>query len=260
MTDIASRCEGCVFAELENEQQIGCSLGRADKLGIADIENNFYNLSRFCVTYRPKAWLEDLQLSESLDTKKTVMLEVQPRVGFFVYFEKSLDDLKRVVEDIKNQEIKARYIVVINSYVEYNNEIQEILESNFDFNETEHHIVQLIEEPKNRAMVIDESFKHAKNGWVYFCHASESIDRDLIQKINKRVNVDLKKLVFVHPYDDNYNGLMFQASLFKFLNGNSTKVFKDSSTDKGSFVDKVKEAAKKSDKETFITWSEFNES
>lgn len=260
MTEIASRCDGCVFAELENEKQIGCSLDRPKKLGVIGEENNFYNLSRFCTTYRPKEWLDDLSLGESLDINKTVMREIHPKVGFFIYFEKCLEDLKKIIKDIEIQKIKSRYVVIINTNVEYNEEIQQILESNFNFDETEYHIVQLIEEPKNKAYTIDESFRHAKNGWVYFCHASESIDTELIEKIHKRVNVDLKKLVFVQPYDDNHNGLMFQASLFKFLNGNSVKVFKDASQDNRSFIEKVKEASQKSDKETFITWSEFNES
>lgn len=262
MSDVVSCCSGCVFAETENGEQTGCSLGRAKILGIEtqQEQDGFYVLSRFCCAYRPDSWLKKLNLEESLNTKNAVLKEIEPKVGFFLYFEKSLEDLQNILVDIKNQKIQARYVVVINTDVEYNEAIQEMLACNFSFDQTEYHIVQLVGEPKDRIKSIDESFKHAKNGWVYFCHTSESIDRSLMEKINKRVNLDLKKLVFIEPYDDNYNGLFFQAALFKFLNGNNTKVFKDTTVDNRFFVDKVRDAAKNSDKETFITWSQFNES
>jgi len=261
MSDVVSRCGGCIFTEMNKKgTQTGCSLSRAESLGIESIENGYYTLSRFCTTYRPADWLESLNLEESLDIKKTVLKEIEPRVGFFLYFEESLEDLQNILADIKNQEIPARYIVVMNEKVEYNEAIQDMLASNFIFEQTEYHIVQLLQKPENKIKTIDESFKHAKNGSVYCCHISERINNRLMQNINKRINLDLKKLVFVEPYDDNYNGLIFQTSLFKFLNGNSVKVFKDTTVDNRSFVDKVKHAAKNSSEETFITWSQFDES
>ena len=69
----------------------------------------------------------------------------------------------------------------------------------------------------------------------------------------------MKKLVVVQPYDD-INGMIFQAALFKFLNGNKTKLYQNEVIDSRSFLEKVQAAAKNSGKETLITWSEFNES
>ena len=83
--------------------------------------------------------------------------------------------------------------------------------------------------------------------------------RDLIYKIHKRVNLDMKKLVVVKPYSG-VNGLLFQSALFKFVNGNRPKLYQDEIIDNRPFLEKVTAAAKESDDQTLIDWSEFNES
>jgi len=260
-----SNCKGCVFADMGEFAQKSCRLGRDSKLGIQDTDDDgFFVLSRFCNTYRPKEWLKELSIIESEDTKTTVMGEIYPRLGFFVLLQTNTADeiegFKKTLEDIKNQKaIKPRYIVVINDKVEYNEEVFKLLEDSFDFSETEYHIVQLRQIPKNRAARIDQAFSHAKNGWIYVTSSGEKIPRDLIYKIHQRINIDMKKLVVVKPYDD-INGLLFQTSLFKFVNGNKTKLYQDEIIDSRSFMEKVESAAQNSDSETFITWSEFNES
>ena len=80
-----------------------------------------------------------------------------------------------------------------------------------------------------------------------------------MKKIHNRINIDMKKLVVIKPYDD-VNGLLFQSSLFKFVNGNKSKLYQDEIIDTRSFMEKVESAAEKSEKETLITWSQFNES
>jgi hypothetical protein len=258
--NIISTCKGCVFAKEENEEQLGCALNRPSKLGIKETKDGFYTLNRFCAAYRPDDWLNYLSVSESVDIKGTVLKELWPRVGFFIMFNKDMDNLGQIINDIKSQTIPARYVVIINMDVEYNEDIYKLLTSNFDFKKTEYHIVQPLVKYEDENKFIDESFRHAKNGWAYFCRSSESIDHNLIEKIHQRVNIEMKKLVVIKPYDNSNNGLLFQTSLFKFLNGNGVKVFKDTSVDNRLFMDKVRDAAENSDSETFITWSEFNES
>jgi len=145
---VNSSCKGCVFAEVDTHQT-SCKLDRAAKLGIDDKdEDGFFVLSRFCTTYRPKEWLSDLSLAESMDTEKTVLEEIYPRVGFFIVLDTTRDDaieqLRATVEDIKNQkEIAPRYIVIINDKVEYNEDAFAVVQPLFDFEETEYHILQL---------------------------------------------------------------------------------------------------------------------
>ena len=262
---VNSSCRGCVFAEADETGQLSCKLDRASKLGIKKRDDeNFFVLSRFCTTYRPKEWLNDLSLAESKDIKEAVLGEIYPRVGFFVLMdtrgEDAIGQLRKTMEDIKQQQsIAPRYVVVINDKVEYNEGIFEILQPMFNFDKTEYHILQLesrIEDPIN---TIDEAFKHAKNGYVYVTSAGESVPRDLIYRIHKRINIDMKRLVVIEPYSG-VNGLLFQTALFKFVNGNKPKLFQDEVVDNRPFLEKVKEASADSDDQTLIDWSEFNAS
>lgn len=258
LVEVLTECNGCIFAEIKNENQVGCKMGRLDKLSKLDGRDGYFKLQRFCNTYRPESWLSDLSVSESEDIRATALKEVRPRIGFFVIFDNIWENFEKTINDIQNQKMPARYIVVITSKVEWNEKIHSFLCSKFDFNDTEYHIVQIVEQPHLKDMLIDESFKHAKNGWAHVCNSGESIDSEFISKVHKRINIDMRRLVIIKPYDDELNGLVFQTALFKFLNGNSTKIFGDEIVDSRKFVEKIEASAVLSDKDTCITWEEFN--
>lgn len=255
---IEHKCRDCVFLNKINDIP-KCALKRLDHFDYTLDDDNNPILSRFCNTSRPDAWLDDLNVKESSDLVNAVMNEVRPRVGFFIHFDGDLQALKATISDIKTQVIPARYVVILTPKVEFNQEIQSLLVSSFDFKETKHHIVQILDMPKNKDFLVDEAFKHAKNGWTYVCNAGHRISHGLIDAIHDRINVRMKPLVIVEPMDEDGNGLLFQTALFKFLNGNKTKIFNDEEVSKDLFLEKVKKAAERSDPETFITWEKFNE-
>ena len=260
-----TQCNGCVFAKLDGSQQMFCKLDRVNKLGIQGQDEDGYSiLSRFCNTYRPMEWLNDLSLAESEDISKTVLDEIYPKVGFFVLLdtrqENAIQHLKETLCDIKEQEsFPPKYVIIINDRVEYSEELCGILAKMFGTSNTYYHVVQLQVKIDDVSKQIDEAFIHAKNGWAYVTSSGKSVPRDLISSIHQRVNIDMKKLVVVQPYDE-INGLLFQAALFKFVNGNKPKLYQDEVIDSRSFLEKIEHAALQSDDETFITWSEFNES
>tara|TARA_R100000008_G_scaffold85858_1_gene76902 strand:+ start:717 stop:1511 length:795 start_codon:yes stop_codon:yes gene_type:complete len=260
-----THCKGCVFAQMGEFTQESCSLNRASKLGVQDKdEEGFFVLSRFCAAYRPQEWVNELSDEEQKDKTQTVMDEISPCVGFFVLLEtnkeNAIQKLESTLKDIQNQEkIKPKYVVVINDKTEYNQDVFHLLRTMFDIKETKYHIVQLREKPATKWHKLDPAFIHAKNGWIYVTSSGEKIDKDLIYKIHKRVNIDMKRLVVVKPYED-MNGMIFQTALFKFVNGNGTKLYQDEMIDSRSFLEKVESAARDSGQDTFIEWSEFNES
>jgi len=262
-----THCKGCVFALETEGEQTGCELYRSEKLGVKDSEEGGFVLNRYCNTYRPEEWLSDLSLEEYKKRHQIALMEVVPRVGFFVLLdtskESAMDDLTKTILDIKNQTLhKARYIVVITDKTEYNPEIQSLLVENFDHKETLHHLVKVSGIPENKMFLIDECFKHAKNGWIYVTTAGETVDQELVEKINQRVNVDMKRLSVVKPYDG-FNGLLFSTPLFKLVNGNHKKAYEtdegDLEFDDRPFLEKV-EDMKDDTGETLITWEEFNAS
>lgn len=265
-------CGGCVFSISEEEKQIGCQLYRSEKLGIHEEEDGSYVLERYCNTYRPEEWVSELSFEEYKNRHQVALKEVIPRVGFLVFLDTSKDsadslvsieDLKKTLKDIKSQTIhQARYIIVVTDKAEYNQEIQSVLVENFDHDETLHHLVKVSYIPDRKMLLVDECFKHAKNGWIYTTTSGESIDQELIEKINQRVNIDMKRLSVVKPYDD-FNGLLFSTPLFKFLNGNHKKPYEKTDGklefDGRPFLEKI-EDMKDDTGETLITWEEFNAS
>ena len=256
---ITTSCEGCVFANYNNDQQSGCQLGRADKLTYEMGKDGHYMVHHFCNTYRPEEWLKELSLEQYETRHDIVINETIPRVGFFIVFDPNheIDELRTTLEDIQHQTITPRYVAVINSKVEYNPEIQEMFKEMFNLEDTMHHIVQVSHMPDDHNLLIDEAFTHAKNGWLYINYSGERIDRELISKMHTRININMKPLVIVKPYEG-IKGMLFQTSLFKLLNGNKTKVYHDKTVDNRPFLDKV-ESMPKDNSETITTWSQFNE-
>lgn len=256
---IETTCKGCVFAQRENGKQKGCQLDRLEKLGFRENhDGESFSVERFCNTARPKEWLESLSFEESLDIKKTVMKEVTPRVGFLIYFDSDADDaiklLEKSVQEAVSQEYEPRYIIVANKKVEYNEAIQKILKELLP-EDTEHHIVQMLKKVEKKVEVIDECFRHALNGWLYTTTSGETIPSNLLAAINKIINQEMKRLTVVEPYDE-FNGMIFQAALFKFVNGNRPKAWTIEDIDKRPFLDKIKDLDRGN---SIMSWEEFHE-
>lgn len=272
---VQTSCKGCVFAEYTKNTQTGCKLNRAEKLNpkndlLLDGDKHHYTFNRFCNTYRPKEWEIILSDEERQDMIKSVMHEVSPRVGFFVFLDNEegmLDRLSTTLKDIREQTFgQARYVALINSRVEYNEQLHEMLRNTFNnttaedirlnrFIKTEFHIVQTLVDSKND-FLLDEAFRHAKNGWAYVTSSGENVRLDLLEKINDRINIDMKRLVLVKPYDD-LNGMIFQTAIYKFLDGSRKLQHKETGEDMTlSFVEKV-EGMNTSDPDTIISWEDF---
>lgn len=276
---IQTECNGCQFATFKDGDSIqtGCSLGRSKILNPNNEtrecgEKTYQICDRFCNCYRPTQWADSLS-DDAKTPEETVMDEISPRVGFFIYLNtdssNAIDDLKRTVNCIKNQKgHKARYVAVVHGKVEYNLEISELLSSSFDHDETHYHtVLNILREDK--LLQIDDAFTHALNGWVFVTTSGEDVPLDLIDKVHQRVNIDMRRLVIVEPYSD-LNGFIFQTALFKYIGGNKPmlestlreKISPNSPEDKTiqlnteSFLERVKNIPT-DDKDTIVSWKEF---
>ncbi len=264
---IETSCKGCVFSKNNKEgKQESCQIGRLEKLqGYKNEGEDFFKVKRFCNTFRPSQWLNDLSLDESLNIIETVKKEIIPRVGILIDFDTDLENpmskLKDCIQSILDQTFSPRYVIIVNRKVEYNEDIQELLSSSFD-ERVEHHIVQLLtscmdstfpRETQGKTLIIDECFRHFMNGWVFVTTIGESIPKNLMSGINKIINEDMEILTVVEPYDG-FNGMIFQTALFKFLNGNMSKVWGIEDVDSRPFLEKVKDME---DAESVMSWEEF---
>jgi len=265
---IESNCAGCAFAKVKENKQYGCSLNRTKKLKTKqkDSENKnivdgveYEIISRFCNTYRPDEWLEKLTLEEKLKASHVVMEEVRPRVGFLVFFDHEktdISDLHSTLLDIKGQtESNPRYVIVVNSKVEYNHQIHEMLSELFPKDETEIHLLQIINVPENKIWIVDEAFRLALNGWIYVTTSGENIDKNLLKDIHQHLNIKMKKLSVVMPYEG-INGLLVQTALFKYLNGNKAKMWDEENIDSRLFLDKIKDMEE--NENCILDWSQVN--
>jgi len=263
---VQTKCEGCVFAITSVEEQVtqtGCTLNRSQNLGCTLVANDdgdeFYELSRFCNTYRPAEWVDLLTDEEREEIEEVALDEVCPKLGIMIFADpntdESLDSLRLTIDSIKNINPPPRYVVVNNTKVEYNEGIQEILSSSFDFEETEYHLVlNLFDIPD--VLMIDESFKHVKQGYVYITSSGETVDGSITQKIHERININMKRLALVKPYKE-LNGLLFQASLFKFLKGSIPRVDAElQERDVRTFLQRVDEMPRE-DPDLIVEWEEF---
>ena len=260
-------CKGCVFAKYKNDKQVGCELGRTELMNPSEegrTEDGVFNyvFDRFCNAYRPDEWKDVLSEEEKKDMIATVKKETRPTMCAFVFLntksEDALSDLQYTVSQLKAQEdADLRCVVIINPKVEYSVGIQEILASEFDFDKTEHHIVLSLREQED-LFLIDDAFSHAKNGWILVTESGEVIPPSLFSKINKRINIDMKRLILVKPYA-NWNGMIFQAAIYKFLDGN--KMLIDPETREAieiNFIEKVETlAAELEDSDSVCGWEDF---
>ena len=270
-------CMGCVFSEMEvhseGSRQTGCEIGRLEKLGFDDKQvetdengNHYALFDRFCNAYRPEEWASQVKPE---DRQKTIMREVSPSVGFFIIFdntiEKPLDKLQETLLSIKNQEgdHQARYVVVLNDKIEYNPEIHEMLELLFEGRQTkghlptEYNIVLTLKGFDSSFEIIDEAFTKAKNGWIYTTQSTFPVQKNLLQKIHERININMRRLVVVEPKDEALNGMIFQAAAFKFIKG--SKPILDEETlllDSKNFIERIKDMDT-DDPDTVVTWEQF---
>jgi len=265
MSNPRTNCQNCVFAKKENDTQVGCDLERHVLLGVEELrEDGNFTLERFCNTYRPEEWVQELELDEAMNLEATVLQEVFPRIGFFVRLDtektNAIEDLDKTIKSIV--QIKGEspaYVAIITDKVEYNDEIWSKCVQYFDDIGTKYHIVQLRTKPKNVISVLDEAFTHAQNGWIYSTTSGESVPANTLTRLHELTNVQMKQLVMIEPYDD-FNGLIFPAFLFKFLNGNNAKLFSDENLDSRSFRQKVKAAEERGKTKNILTWEEFDAS
>lgn len=264
---IFTKCAGCVFAKMEDLKQTGCTLNRSKKLnpqGVLEKDEEdskeYYTLDRFCIAYRPEDWANVLTEEEREDLEKTAREEIRPRIGFFVFHDTEDVNFKKLtntLQSIKDQPVSPSYVVVNNTQVEYNEGIQEILATMFDFNETQHHLLLDLFD-RSSELLIDEAFRHAKNGYIYTTISGATVDPLLSEKLDKRLNVDLRRVALVKPHDGCWNGMLFQASLFKALRGNLSYVAEDTlERDSRNFIQRVEDMPCE-DPDLVSTWEEFN--
>ena len=247
--EVVTCCGGCVFAEYKDHEQTGCKLNRREPLGWegdwaekdGDKHSVFY---RFCNTYRPQDWVDELNYAEKLDLEYTVMTEVYPNLMFIVLFDADSEEDQRIFEQqldaIENQDLYfTRRIIVVNQKFEYNDYIIEELDKRFgDSKFVSHHTV-LYQHDVRQEWLIDQAVQHNINGWAYVVANKQIPPTNVISRIHEITNVECVPLLVSKP-NDGMNGLVFQAALYKYLKGSMPTVDPDTlEADRRMFLERV---------------------
>jgi hypothetical protein len=267
MNEIKFSCEKCVFAEYTSfkgkDIQYGCRLNRVQKLNPEDRyeesdNKSFFVFNRFCNTMRPQEWLEQYCNSDLNFAVKEAREEVRPRLSFIVKFDYNMDTFKQIMDSIRNQIDTRKFIIVINDKPEYNIEIFSLLEEMYkDSKLVSYHILMPPNELQYIYDTIDEALAFCKNGWIVFLDEGEIPPFNLAEKIDNRINDELRRFVYCNKKDN--KTFIIQAAIYKLLGGNSPKILEDGSMDQRSFLERINEL-KAEDPDCLISWeSMFND-
>lgn len=254
--DFIFSCNNCIFKEIENGKQVGCSLDMPTKLlnrnpVEADLiqyqDEKVFSLNRFCMTYRPPEWVTDHNIQG--DLKEAVIKELRVPVGYVIVFKEDLETLKTTLSSIK----EPTYIIVTNEKVEYNEEIYDLLGEVFPG--VPYRLVQLLK-PAPFQEHLDRVFTHCKNGWITLLKAGYTLPTDFYAKIKHRLNVESRG--FGVCFDDNKEKLVVQAKIFKFLGGNLPLIKDDLSIDNRDFYERLEEArSNTTNQDIIVSWKDM---
>jgi hypothetical protein len=252
MHDVRMTCKNCVFAQMENSVQSGCSFNRLDKIGVKGRnEEGFFYFDRICNTSRPKEWLENLPSGRT--AKYAAMEEVKPKVGVVINFNENLDDLKITFQSMKDQIWATfKYVIVVNNKVEYNEEINDLFNRYFGV-ETSCHLIQLLVNSSHQE-ILDHGFRFAKNGYIVLVRAGYKFRINFLDIIHSRINLKMKRLLVA--YSEDKEKILVSTPLWKFLNGNRSKMLESGEVDSRNFYGKLTDV-KTEDEDSIASWEEL---
>jgi len=252
MNEIDFCCNGCVFAVVNNEgNQTSCIMNdRHIKLSNDNLsfKDGYARFNRFCNMFRPESWKEQYANNDIKKAVDLVVQETYPRLTFIVEFNKDLEFLKSLLVKINNQSINTRkFVIVINSEVEYNLDIFSLMQNTLTNNIGGFNLVQMVDSDK----IFDEAFSKAKNGWTIFLKAGKDISMNLAERLNNRINNNLRRMVYAENQDQ--SKIIVQSAIYKMLGGNQPLMRGDGTVDNRPFKEKLAEMISE-DKDSITTW------
>lgn len=262
MNEIKMSCDQCVFAEYLSvggkQVQYDCMLGRIKKLNPeenfeSDENKSWFVSNRFCNTARPQSWLDE-HYEGSIEKGKTgVLEEVKPRLSIIIDFNYDEELLFSNLDKIDKDDTSRKFVTIINDKIEYNMSIIEKLSQLHSVGKIVDYNILMPIDRSNIYNNIDECIRFCKNGWIVFISSGDTIPSNLTSAIDKRINHDLKRLVYCSKDNPSF---VIQAAIYKLLNGNQNKICPDGTIDTKTFLERVSEL-KSEDPDCIITWSDL---
>lgn len=219
---IGTTCQGCVFQITDGEKQTGCELGYIESVINHGLKCEIPQKCDYYVI--PEKVCPYINYDRSRSAKEAFDKAV-PFVNFVVFHNGNEEDLARSVESVISLnyfESKGYLIVVYDT--KNTNKIKSIVRQRVSAEQC--YFVSILEDTD----WYNESFEFCKNGFVCFLSGGFTVDKKLYDKLNRAINQDLKRVIYVHGVDEILNQRLVMCIVGKQLK-----------LDKGfSFLDKLK--------------------
>lgn len=125
ITPIHTACKKCVFADYQNNSQVGCSIGYLEKyrninahiLEVYDEEKEFYVINeKKCLCYREDSWFEQHDMKNSSLEDKIAKVQETNHLHYLLVvnlLDFSDDDLTQTIKQISELSVKPQKIIFV---------------------------------------------------------------------------------------------------------------------------------------------------
>lgn len=173
IASIHTACKKCVFAEYNNNSQVGCSIGHLEKyrninatiLEAYDEEKEFYIINeKKCLCYRENSWFTKYDMEHSTLQEKIAKVKETNYLHYLLVinlYDFNADDLTKITNEIKSLPIKPQKIIfvrysnnktfefnVLNDVLKQSNlkcswRIQSMIDNSLNYDQILHNIVSM---------------------------------------------------------------------------------------------------------------------
>lgn len=217
MSLASTPCKNCFFADYEDGVQTGCFAdNRIDKFKAAGIEiieafdeeKKFFVIKdKVCLYYRHKESIEPGVLhkgsqSEMFRQIKST-LKIPYQIILFFRKENTLEEIRKRITEISNQEIKPRILTVIDrshTVEDRSAEIMKLIHKDFSFDHWKVHTVQAIDIHDYEAIdICYDTTKNIKYFFYTIFETSRSIPLEFSTEIHESINEKMQSFVVLNP-------------------------------------------------------------
>lgn len=213
MAKLGTFCSECVFY---NDNK--CDNGIIEKFEAAGAEviktENETTIDRVCVYRRLEDWIQD----KSPEEVNKVLADEVYISGSVIVLGKDLDSIEKCLTKLASvPKIKRFKIIVAHKKEMKASDVREICEK--ILNDIDYICVKVFDDI-NSSFIMDEGFKRAKNGYVFFIESDKDFDDIMIEEVNKAINEKLDRFIYIKPVDETMHGAVCFSIIYKYLKGN----------------------------------------
>lgn len=246
---IGTDCMECCFFHSDNKT---CHIGRLDKFveqgaEVQDVDGK-YLVERICLFRRTDAWKKSERRRRNLDQAASDVSKEVQICGTIVVYADNLDSLDECFQSLRH----AKYIENFNIVVAHYDDLK--IQHVFNYIQKQEYLENVmaikINESEEGTNFLDEAIKRAKNGFVVTIDSDKRVDQTILEKLQKYVYDEMRRLIYVPPTDGVHECVIFGV-IYKYLKGNRF----------WTFDEKIKELSKEQGLDDQITtWEKINES